>query len=483
MRKRIILFIVIGLVANFINNNVLNAQHSIKGKQSISTEPNYKVAYVVQPELERCSTVSFELKGRQQVFQQAITQNWLLGLTERNPYMLGMFEEKNKSKNENLLPWSGEFAGKHLTSSVAIYRMNRDPNLKQMLEGFVNRLCDLQTPDGYLGPWPKEFELTNRKPDGNVTWDAWNHYMIMIGLLEYHQVFGDARSLETCCRIGDRLCAEFLNQPDKLILTEKTKNKGGTMEFNLTAAHSLCLLYRTSGDVKYLELAKQIVNHGFHRYGDYLNRALAGKEFYLADSKDGVRWERLHVIMALAELYWITGEENYRNAFEQIWWSIAKTDIHNTGGFSTNVACCGNPYADGWIETCCNVAWQALSVEMLKMTRNPVVADMLELSQLNTAYGSWDLSGLWSTYHTGTFGVRRPSMVEIAFQKRPGSEQLNCCSVNAPRGIGILADWAGMQNDKGLALNWYGPGKITAEAKACKLHANHGLSMYRRNPD
>lgn len=463
MGKRIILFLVLGWVASLVNNVELKAQDSKKDKQPVSAEPGDPVAYLIQPKLERCGTASFELQGRQQVFEQAITQHWLLGLAERNPYMLGMFEEKNKSGNDNLLPWSGEFAGKYLTSGVALYRMNRDPKLKQELDNFVKRLCDLQTPDGYLGPWPKEFELTCRMPGDNAAWDAWNHYMIMIGLLEYHRLFGDARSLETCSRIGDRLCAEFLNQPDKLILTENTRSNGGCMEFNLTPAHSLCLLYRATADVKYLELAKQIVNQGFLRYGDFLNRALAGKEFYQNGREEGVRWERLHVIMALAELYWLTGEDNYRIAFEHIWWSIAKTDIHNTGGFTTNESCRGNPYMDGWIETCSCVAWQALSVEMLKMTRNPIVADMLELAQLNTASGSWDLSGLWSTYHTGTFGLRRPGIMDIGFQKRPGSEQINCCSVNAPRGIGILADWAVMQDGKGVALNWYGPGKITAE--------------------
>lgn len=34
---------------------------------------------------------------------------------------------------------------------------------------------------------------------------------------------------------------------------------------------------------------------------------------------------------------------------------------------------------------------------------------------------------------------------------------LNCCSVNGPRGFGILSQWAIMRNDKGLAVNYYGP--------------------------
>jgi len=73
------------------------------------------VPYAVPPRLERIADATFDLGGRQHVFQQAIIQGWLLGVPERNPYMLGMFEEANKPRNGNLLPWSGEFAGKHLT--------------------------------------------------------------------------------------------------------------------------------------------------------------------------------------------------------------------------------------------------------------------------------------------------------------------------------------------------------------------------------
>jgi DUF1680 family protein len=438
------------------------------------TEKQNKETYKINPQFELPEKIVFKLDGRQNIYQNAILNNWLLGLPERNPYMLNMFEERNKQKNYNLLPWSGEFAGKYLTGAASIYRLTQSNELKKELDSLVNRLGVLQTTTGYLGPWPKEFELTGRMPADDTkqskskhfknTWDSWNHYHLMIGLLEYNRLFGDEVSLEICRKIGDRLCTEFLDQPDNLIQTEKTGWGYGNMEFNLTAAHALCILYRTVGDNKYLKLAKQMVDEGFLRYGDYVNRAMEGKNFFETEWRDGNRWERLHAIMALAELYWITGDKTYHKAFEQIWWSIAEHDIHNTGAFSTHEKATGNPYEDGPVETCCTVAWQALSVEMLKMTGNSIVADMLELAQFNSAYGSWDISGSWNTYHTGSFGKRVPSTVDIAFQIRKGTEELNCCSANAPRSIGILADWALMRNGRGFILNWYGKGEINVNA-------------------
>jgi hypothetical protein len=61
-------------------------------------------------------------------------------------------------------------------------------------------------------------------------------------------------------------------------------------------------------------------------------------------------------------------------------------------------------------------------------------------------------------------GVRRASAHSIVFQAREGTPELNCCSVNTPRGFGLLSEWALMRDREGLMLNYYGPGTLTAEA-------------------
>jgi DUF1680 family protein len=57
-------------------------------------------------------------------------------------------------------------------------------------------------------------------------------------------------------------------------------------------------------------------------------------------------------------------------------------------------------------------------------------------------------------------GDRKASAHEIVFQARAGAPELNCCSVNGPRGLGMLADWAVMAGAGGVALNYYGPGEM-----------------------
>jgi DUF1680 family protein len=169
----------------------------------------------------------------------------------------------------------------------------------------------------------------------------------------------------------------------------------------------------------------------------------------------------LHDIQAIVELFWLTGDPKYRTAFEQIWWSIQALDRHNTGGFTSGEQATGNPYDPRAIETCCTVAWMALSVDMLRLTKNPIVADELELSLYNGMLGGQSPSGRWWTYDTPMDGIKKASAHDIVFQARAGSPELNCCSVNAPRGFSMLADWALMADGESYFLNFYGPSTIT----------------------
>ncbi|WP_442482894.1 beta-L-arabinofuranosidase domain-containing protein [Aeoliella sp. SH292] len=426
----------------------------------LASQPSMAAEYQISPTLEPCGAQRLRLDGVTEQYVDAVTRNWLLELPARNPAILEMFTNREMPPYRSLLPWSGEFAGKYLTSLTEVARLTGDDRLREEGEQFVAQLTALQDVDGYLGPFPKDCRLTGRAPNilpRKETWDAWGHYHAMLGLLEWHELTGDPHALSCATKIGDLLCAHFLDG-------KKSVAAMGMSESNQAIVHSLALLYRKTGNERYLEGAKYVVkDFEAPKAGDYLRQALAGKEFHETPKP---RWESLHALLGLAELYWITGEDDYRQAFEHYWWSIAEYDRHNNGGFSSGERAQGNPYDPRAIETCCTIAWMAMSVEMLKLTGNPIVADELELSTLNQVIGSYTPSGEWSTYNTPMDGMRVPSTTDIAFQIRPGSEELNCCSVNAARGFGMISDWALMRRgERGLVLNWYGPSEITTQVK------------------
>jgi hypothetical protein len=175
------------------------------------------------------------------------------------------------------------------------------------------------------------------------------------------------------------------------------------------------------------------------------------------------RWESLHDLQGLVELWRITGQAPYREAFIHHWRSIARWDRHNTGGFSSGEQATGNAYAPAAIETCCTIAWMALSLDMLRLTGEARVADELELATLNGALGAQHPSGRWWTYNTPMDGVREASAHAIVFQARAGTPELNCCSVNGPRALGMLGEWAVMGGHNGLVVNWLGPAEYAVK--------------------
>ena len=62
-----------------------------------------------------------------------------------------------------------------------------------------------------------------------------------------------AAALAAACRIGDLLCDRFLGDKHPRLVDT------GSTEMNLAPAHALCLLFRKTGEKRYLDLAEQLV--------------------------------------------------------------------------------------------------------------------------------------------------------------------------------------------------------------------------------
>ena len=388
-----------------------------------------------------------------------ITERWLTQIVEADPAIIDMFKYPELKPYRPLLPWSGEFAGKYLTGAAQIYSYTGNERLGAYISGFVKLLIDCQQPNGYLGPYPKEFQLTGRTTKDlpcyentefqpEETWDCWGHYHIMRGLMLWNGISGDETALDATKKIADLFCNSFYG-PGKKRLSET-----GCSEMNLSPIHSFSLLYQKTGCKKYLDFAMSVFSDMENEQcGDFYRQALAGVPFYRMTKP---RWEGMHVIEGIEALYEITGDSDKRRAFENLWWSITETDLHNTGGFTTDEQAMGTPFKEGRIETCCTIAYMAVTVDMLRLTGNSICADVLEWCFLNSGIGAFSPSGRWSVYDTPMRGYKRASHQAIGFQSRPGSPDLNCCSVNAPRAFGFLTDWAYMEDSEGLVINYFG---------------------------
>jgi uncharacterized protein len=396
--------------------------------------------------LDSLPTARFHFAGEIGRRIKANVDHWLIVTPRKNPGLLDMFADReanveggNVDDSHSLVPWAGEFVGKYLISAAEAMRMSDDPKLRETTAGVVDRILQLQANDGYLGVWPKKEQLL-------AHWDLWSNYHIILGLLLWHESTGDQRAMKAACHAADLICTTFLD-------SGRPVHSAGAEEMNMGVIHGMAILHRKTGNPRYLEMANLVLKD-FETTGDYYRQGLNGREFFMTSKP---RWESLHGLQGLAELYRITGKESYRRAFLHHWASMRRFDLRNCGGFSSGEKATGNPFAQSAIETCCVIAWETIMIDALRLTRDATIADDLELTTFNAVAGAQHPSGDWFTYSTPTNGTRSPSFQQIAFQARPSTPYLNCCSVNGPRGFGMLSEWAVMRSGAGLAVNYFGP--------------------------
>ena len=362
--------------------------------------------------------------------------------------------EKRTGASGNIVIWYGEFAGKLLTGMAYGYKATLNPELKEAGDELVADLAAAQGEDGYLGTYMggARFAIESNN------WDLWNHYHCITGLLEWYEITGNQTAFDVAKKAIDCIYETF---KDRSYLV------AGGFETNRGIAHGYAQMYQATGDKKYLDEAERIIMQDCQDENGWYKTALRLGNFYQSSS---ARWEVLHMIMTLGILYEETGNEEYYLVMGWIWNNILQTDIHNTGGFTTNEGACGDPYRTGVIETCCTIAWMAFTNEYYKYTKTVEVADELERSYLNGMLGSLLDEDKYCTYNSPMNGVagtaggydgrKVPSQQDISFQYNSGSPDFNCCQANLARGLGQLVEWAAVTDGNELYLNYYGESNI-----------------------
>lgn len=409
-----------------------------------------KTNYITRPRANP-TAVSIGLNGYVAKVVYGNIKNWSLSALADNPNIIEQIAGTSKpSYTGGIMPWYDEFPGKLLTGIAFNYAIAPTDELLRAGNDLANALRDSQKADGYLGIYAGDLIFGGQ----GRNWDVWGHYHMIYGLLLWHRVTGNPAPLDTAVRALDCVYRYFIEG-------NRTFDSAGEQTMNLGISHVFAEMYKQTGDRRYLDTAVQIVEEDWPRSGNWMNNAFAGLDYYQSSLP---RWEALHTVLTLGTLYEITGTEKYFTALGDIWQSIAKTDRHNTGGFTSGEAACGDPYNTGAIESCCTIAWMALTSEYLQLTRNSLVADEEELSWYNGMLGSLLDGERYVTYNTPMEGGKRvPSQVDIAFQYNSGSPDFNCCQANVSRGLGELSQWAVLTDEDTVYVNYYGDGPMNAK--------------------
>jgi Uncharacterized protein conserved in bacteria len=361
--------------------------------------------------------------------------------------------EPFRHKNETHL-WQTEFWGKWIQSAIASYEYNRDPEMYSIVQKAVNDLLATQMPSGYIGNYSDSAQLQQ--------WDIWGRKYTLLGLLAYYDLTGDKAALKGSCRLADNLLSQV--GPGKVNIV-KTGNYRGMPSCSIL--EPMVYLYRRTGDKRYLDFAKYIVDQWETPDGPKLiSRALAGIPVSERFPQPSVWWsyengqkayEMMSCYEGLLELYRITGEPTYLKAVEMAVKNIIESEI-NIAGSGTAFECFyhGARYQTEptyhTMETCVTMTWMKLCFNLLRLTENPMYADQIEKSTYNALMASVKGDGSQIAKYSPLGGIRHAGEEQCGMH-------INCCNANGPRAFMMLTRFAVMGAQNEVFINLYGQNK------------------------
>ncbi|HKC86847.1 MAG TPA: beta-L-arabinofuranosidase domain-containing protein [Blastocatellia bacterium] len=366
---------------------------------------------------------------------------WLL--TKNEDELLGGFQRRPGKQ-----AWVGEHAGKWLHAATLAWAYTKSEALRAKLDRVASSLIATQKPDGYLGTYVDDAHWGMSR---DQKWDVWVHKYDLIGLITYHTYTGDKAALEASKKIGDLLVKTFgraWEAESKLDLNERSAHAGMASG---SVLEPMVLLYRATGDGRYLEFARYIAEHWEDRKGPKLISSLTDKKS-VKQTADAKAYEMMSCLVGLCELYRATGETRYMTPAVNAWNDIVSSQLLITGSGGgdehwTEPRAFPSSQKDHVAETCVTVTWIQLTQQLLRLTGEARYADELEKTFYNHLAAAQRPDGAAWAYFTALDG------------KKPYQTEQNCGTSSGPRGWAMLPALAYMISDDGVVINFYTPGQ------------------------
>ncbi len=318
-------------------------------------------------------------------------------------------------------PWIGEHIGKWMHAATLAWANSGDEALRKKLDYAAAELIKTQEPDGYLGTYTpdRRFGLF----DG-ADWDVWSHKYCLIGLLTYYRYTGSAEALDACRRMGDLLDSTFGPRGRSIVTAGTHRGMAAT-----SVLEPIVLLYRCTGEKRYLALAERIVRSYDDKDGPRVVSTLT-QTGMVSRTADGKAYEMLSNLVGLCELARVTGEERYLVPAIKAWDDVVKNHLYITGTASFGEVFHSphelpNGMGAAVGETCVTVTWMQLSHQLLRLMGEARYAEELERSLYNHLAGAQRPDGKEWCYYTALEGKK---------EYGPG---ISCCVSSGPRGMAM----------------------------------------------
>lgn len=344
--------------------------------------------------------------------------------------------------------WQAEHMGKWLETACNTMAYNHDPKLRHLVDETVDRLIQLQQPDGWLGSYAPEYRFQNYDWNANVDkkyvpfyngpfYDIWCHYLTMLGLMRYYEITGNQPALAAAEKIGNLIIATFGPGKQDLMLINHDHGFGpgvGVFPFSK--------LYLLTGDVRYRDFANYITTQ-YGRPGKVpILMTTTNKEGYPFPEGAQIKHCEFELCLnGICQLYRGTGEEKYlataHNLYEGYFAPQNETlSLHGFKAPPPGIRVPETYY--GFLETCDIVPMLRWYVEMARITGDSQYLDAVELNLYN-ALLSRDLpdGSVWPGLDV------------------PKTNYFHCCYSMLGVGLSYIPSWIYFTTTNGILVNLY----------------------------
>ncbi len=338
-------------------------------------------------------------------------------------------------------------------------QVHPDTMLRLYLDQLIRIMAAAQWEDGYLYTF---YSLPEKQPEKRWTNIRSNHEQYCAGHMyeaaaAHYQVTGDKSFLNIAIKNADLICRTF--GPGR------RTDPSGHEEIEI----GLCKLYRVTGDRKYLEEAKFLLD----QRGRLGNRGPNGDgKLYGAYAQDhipvteqteavGHSVRAAYLYTGMADVAALTGDMGYVKAIDAIWRDVVGTKLYVTGGIGAsggNEGFSGKyelPNMTAYCETCASIANILWNHRMFLMHADGKYLDVLERVLYNAVLSGISMKGDRFFY---------PNPLESAGQhERSPWFGCACCPSNVARFVPSVPGYAYACKGDDVYVNLFIGGQATIE--------------------
>lgn len=391
----------------------------------------------------------------------------------------GLAEGKLRGSTFN----DGDFY-KWMEGVCATLAVTNDSVLAGRLNEIISVIAQAQQTNGYLDTWVQLHHRagdTNGVPFSNPeNFEMYNFGHLMTTACVHYRVTGKTNLLAVARKAADFLCEEFQNPTPAL-----ANNL-------ICPSHYMGIveLYRTTGEPRYLELAKKflamrdLVKDGIDDNQDRLPLVQQAQV-------EGHAVRANYFFAGAADLFLETGDPNLWKPLAEIWTNVVTKKMYITGG-------CGALYdgasPDGskdqkhitrvhqaygrnfqlpnttaYNETCANIGSVLWNWRMFLATGDAKFVDVIELALYNSVLSGGALDGT-NFFYTNPLRVTDPLPTELRWSReRVAYVSSFCCPPNLVRTIAESAGYAYAKSDDAIWVNLYGGNSLVTELAGEKV--------------